>query len=157
MKVDTGNRGGLNELSALTTLLAALLVVGACSAPQTDTAVDVQPPTTGTQVIDTGPYALENSALDRAAERMGLPREASLWVRRSASGNVVCGALARPAGKPVLYFAGMLSGGFVGVPLARLTPEVGEEVLDVSNRAVLKNCRDNGLVPPERVLRLLAD
>ena len=133
-------------------LVAILVAAGGCSYPEGDSL----PARQATRVIDTGSYAIENAALDRAMTRTGLPREASLWIQRTADGVVVCGALARPEGKPVLYLTGP-SGGYIGAPLASVTPEVGRKVLDTANRAVLTNCGDHGLTPPERILRMLSD
>ena len=101
-------------------------------------------------------YELENLALDLATQRTGLPREGSLWIKRSIASGVVCGALARPEGKPLLFLAGR-GGGFLGLPIAQLQPHVVERTIDQSNRAVMTACADHRLAPPARVQALLTD
>lgn len=146
-----------NLVSALTAAVVCFLVA-ACSSGEGAPPTGVSSPQIVVDhAIDAGPYELENTALDRAVSRTGLPRDASIWVQRSADGKVVCGALSGPGGKPVLYLAGMVSGGYLGAPLARVTPEVSERMLNTSNRAVMTNCADRGVIPPEHVQRLLSE
>lgn len=131
---------------------ALLFPAAACSSGQAEQASS-QPQSP--RVVDSGPYAIENAALDRAVDLTGLPRESTLWIQRTWDGRVVCGALAHPSGTPVMFLSGPEGTGYVGAPLARLTPEVGEQHLDQWNNAVLVNCADHNLIPPERVTALL--
>jgi hypothetical protein len=140
-------RVSFSALAALTVVLAA-----SCSSAEEPRAASADPQVA--QAADSGPYAVENAVLDRAVDRTGLPRDASLWIQRTADSRVVCGALGRPAGKPVLYMGGR-EGGYLGAPLANLEPAAAERLLDQWNTAVMTNCADNGLIPPERVRNLL--
>lgn len=135
-------------------ILFTSVLTSSCSTPETsDTRTPIE---AAYEPGDLDSYELENLALDLATERTGLPREASLWIKRSITSGVACGALARPEGTPLLFLAGR-GGGFLGLPIAQLQPHVVERTIDRSNRAVMTACAEHRLVPPARVQALLAD